>query len=227
MTTTVPPPLVLCINLAGATLRWDSIQRQVPTALPGATLRRIEAVNWRNLPSDLPLTLFSRYLLRFPANQGLHRLSHRQMDTLSSVAILLSHVRCWEHIRANSTTPYALILEDDACFDAPFRETWTKDVVCMVLFCHEGTLNVPLLNDYTSWDCLTLGWSTHGGGEPSMSRFWDTLPLPTWNIQIGYCLGSRCGPPHSSSERMHTFSHARVRPCSCATPFPLTTRRTD
>jgi hypothetical protein len=63
-------PPVLCINLAGATVRWESIQQQVPQALPGATLKRMDAVNWRNLPKDLPLTLFSRYLLRFPGKQG-------------------------------------------------------------------------------------------------------------------------------------------------------------
>ena len=154
---------LLCINLAQATRRWEHLQRQVAQRLPEQTLHRIDAVDWRRLPDNLPLTLFSQYLLRFPDVQGHQRLSHRQIDTPSasgsvraatnrhrpsSVAILLSHVRCWEWLLATESdeVPCALILEDDACLGADFVEAFRAAVL-------------PLSLATAAWDCLILGYS--------------------------------------------------------------------
>lgn len=143
---------VLCINLAGATRRWESIQHQVLRSLPDASLQRIEAVAWPDLPPDLPgVSLFTRYLIQVPDAQRTHRCSHRQLDTVSSVAILLSHIRCWEWLIAGKA-PYALILEDDACFDAGFPDVWATQVQ-------------PLLRDPSAWDCLVLGYFSPAGPE--------------------------------------------------------------
>lgn len=147
MASTTP---VLCINLAGAVERWRNIERQVPQFLPARTspLVRIEAVSWRELPPDdeLPITPLTRLLVRQPQLQPAHRCSHRQVDTPSSVAIMLSHIRCWEWLAAHPAVPAALILEDDACLDpAAFVETWQR-------------LVVPLLQQPAAWDCLVLGY---------------------------------------------------------------------
>ena len=155
------PPAVLCINLKSATRRWDSIERQVPRFLPGpgrrrpsppprprCPLHRIDAVSWRDLGTvSLPLTLWTRYLLEVPDSQARHRCSHRQIDSLSSVAIILSHIRCWEWLQKQPPhVTCALILEDDACFDpAEFGAAWTRHIL-------------PACADPRSWDCLVLGY---------------------------------------------------------------------
>ena len=75
----------------------------------------------------------------------MHRLTHRQMDTLSSVAILLSHTKCWQWLVDHPIVPAALILEDDACFDPPFRVQWQETVL-------------PMLKVMGNWDCMVLGY---------------------------------------------------------------------
>ena len=143
---------MLCINLSHATKRWANVVAGVGQVMPKATLHRIEAVDWRSFSSDLgevSLTLFSRYLIQYPACQERDRLSHRQLDTPSSVAIMLSHVRCWEWLRAHPEVPCCVILEDDACFDPGFIESWQRSVV-------------PLLQHPADWDVLLLGYTLKG-----------------------------------------------------------------
>jgi GR25 family glycosyltransferase involved in LPS biosynthesis len=144
-------PPVLCINLAHATKRWENISAGVARALPNSALHRIDAVDWRNLSpglDEVPMTLFSRYLVLFPGCQPRNRLSHRQLDTPSSVAIMLSHIRCWVWLQDHPDIPYVVILEDDACFDTfdTFGAAWRGSVV-------------PALQRPQDWDVLVLGYS--------------------------------------------------------------------
>lgn len=146
-----PPPSVLVINLDHARTRWASVSRHVHRAL-GRSVVRIPAVDWHDLPADLKgvsMTPHSRWLALKRSSHGRHRLTHRQMDGLPSVAILLSHVRAWDWI-LRSREAGALILEDDACFDdvPRIRDVWQSVVV-------------PRLRDEnptgTVWDALVLG----------------------------------------------------------------------
>lgn len=125
----------LCINLEGATERWAHVQQQAAAWLTpiGVPLTRIAAVHWRSLlvPSSEPvsagafrmvegvrMTPFTQWLVQGgAARQRLHRASHWQMDTPSSVACMLSHVRCWQWLHDRPHVPAALILEDDVCLD--------------------------------------------------------------------------------------------------------------
>jgi GR25 family glycosyltransferase involved in LPS biosynthesis len=148
-------PPVLCINLAHATKRWENISAGVARALPNSALHRTDAVDWRNLSpglDEVPVTLFSRYLLLFPGCQPRDRLSHRQLDTPSSVAIMLSHIRCWVWLQDHPDVPCVVILEDDACFDASFEAAWRGSVV-------------PILQRPQDWDVLLLGYSLKGSAH--------------------------------------------------------------
>ena len=144
------------------------MEREIEKHLPESTLIRVEAVDWRTLSPDLPttpITLFSRYLLAFPEMQTTVRSSHRQLDTLSSVAIFLSHVKCWQWLMDHPKQPCAFILEDDACFDEGFSTTWQRTVQ-------------PLLSATSHWDLLVLGFFANHGPE-SVSIIPDTQPLVT------------------------------------------------
>lgn len=160
----VPP--VLVINLATATRRWNHIQHQVALNVPDAKLIRMDAVDWRtlSLPS-LPITLFTQYLLTFPQQQSSMRVSHRQLDTVSSVAILLSHVKCWEWLSNHPKEPFAMIMEDDACFDAEFQVAWHQSVL-------------PMLAVSGQWDLLVLGYFSASGSE-SVNVVPNTQPVVT------------------------------------------------
>jgi GR25 family glycosyltransferase involved in LPS biosynthesis len=140
---------ILCINLATAVERWTSIENQVARVWPEGVLHRIDAIHWRSLSDDLSdvvLTPFSRYLIQHPDGQSRHRVSHRQMDTVSSVAIMLSHIQCWTWLRDRPNVPWALVLEDDACFDTnAFPDAMTRWI-------H------PLMIMPQHWDCVILGY---------------------------------------------------------------------
>jgi GR25 family glycosyltransferase involved in LPS biosynthesis len=140
---------IVCINLKTAAERWANIQRQVSIILPDSKLHRIDATYWRNLSSDLsevPLTPFSRYLIQHPDHQTRQRVSHRQMDTVSSVAIMMSHIKCWLWLRDRPDIPWVLVLEDDACFDTnAFPAALTRWVY-------------PLARMPHRWDCVALGY---------------------------------------------------------------------
>lgn len=146
---------ILAINMATATRRWAHYEQEVEDNFPEAKLIRMEAVDWRTLPQSpdaLPVTLFTRYLLTLPQQQATLRTSHRQVDTLSSVAIFMSHMKCWQWLINRPHEPYALVMEDDACFDGGFRSAWQHTVVPM--------LSVPL-----QWDVLVLGYFAVVGPE--------------------------------------------------------------
>ena len=146
---------VLVINLATANRRWNNIHAQVGRHFPQSNLIRIDAVDWRLLPQDparLPVTLFTQYLVSFPQRQSALRISHRQVDTLSSIAILLSHIKCWQWLLDHPSKPYVLIMEDDACFDQGFSQAWEQGVK-------------PLLAVVDYWDVLVLGYFAVSGPE--------------------------------------------------------------
>jgi GR25 family glycosyltransferase involved in LPS biosynthesis len=152
MSATVP---VLIINLATAGRRWNHIQADTQAHLPWCPLVRIDAVDWRSLPSDpskLPVTLFTRYLISFPEQQSSVRISHRQVDTLSSVAIVMSHMKCWQWLIDHPKESCVLILEDDACFDRGFQQVWDHSVT-------------HLLTATNHWDLLVLGYFAVSGTE--------------------------------------------------------------
>ena len=140
---------ILCINLATAAKRWTSIENQVASVWPEGVLHRVDAIHWRSLSEDLSdvvLTPFSRYLIQHPDGQARHRVSHRQMDTVSSVAIMLSHIKCWTWLQDRPDVPWALVLEDDACFDTnAFPDAMTRWI-------H------PLMIMPQHWDCVILGY---------------------------------------------------------------------
>lgn len=155
--------VALCINLAGAQERWKHIGSQAARWLKplGVPLVRVEAVHWQtvaqNLP-DVPLTPFTRWILEGSTErQRAHRASHRQMDTLSSVACMLSHIQCWQWLRAHPTYGAALVLEDDACFDGKrFHAAWQEIV--------RPTLAAATERDV---DVLLLGYFNEIGVQPS------------------------------------------------------------
>ena len=168
MMMTETPPL-LCINLRAATQRWSHLQHEASTHMPGAMLKQIDAVDWRTLPVDmaqLPITLFSRYLLTFPEKQSKHRVSHRQIDTLSTVAIFMSHMKCWKWLVNHPNEKCALVLEDDACFDPTFKRAW------------EHTIR-PLLDHTEQWDILVLVFFATVGPETIMYVPGTHPPLST------------------------------------------------
>ena len=171
-------PSLLCINLASATRRWNHIEREVEKHIPEATLVRMDAVDWRTLPPDLPdvpVTLFSRYLLAFPQQQLVVRASHRQLDTLSTVAIFLSHVKCWQWLLDHPKEPYVLILEDDACFETGFRASWQQNIE-------------PLLKQSKQWDMLVLGFFADMGNA-SVSVMPETQP-PITTMTVPHFFGA-------------------------------------
>lgn len=148
---------VLCINIEAARERWASIAGQVRFILPNSTLHRIDAIHWRNLSEDLrevSMTPFSRYLIQHPERQMRHRVSHRQMDTVSSVAIMLSHIKCWTWLRDRPNIPWVLVLEDDACFDT---NTFPDAL---------GRWVQPLGFMPQKWDCVALGYFAVEGLKP-------------------------------------------------------------
>jgi GR25 family glycosyltransferase involved in LPS biosynthesis len=148
---------LVCINIESARVRWDSIDRQVRFILPDAILHRIDAIHWRTLSNDLrevSLTPFSRYLIQNPEYQTKLRVSHRQMDTISSVAIMLSHVKCWTWLRERPDIPWVLVLEDDACFDI---NTFPDALAHWVR---------PLGDMPHRWDCVVLGYFAVEGLRP-------------------------------------------------------------
>ena len=150
---TLPP--ILAINLATATRRWSHFQRDVTENFSEATLIRMEATDWRALPTnleELPVTLFTRYLLSLPQQQSTQRKSHRQVDTLSSVAIFMSHMKCWRWLIEHPKESAVLIMEDDACFDGGFRTAWQNTVA-------------PMLSVPQQWDVLVLGYFAVVGPE--------------------------------------------------------------
>lgn len=119
-------PPVLCINLTSAATRWQSIVDGVKKHLPASDLYRIPAVNWRDLPvglENVSLTLFTRYLLQHPQRQSTHRASHRQLDTPSSVAIMMSHIKCWDWI----LSAHASL---SLCLFFSFRRSVPPDTMC-------------------------------------------------------------------------------------------------
>jgi GR25 family glycosyltransferase involved in LPS biosynthesis len=145
----------MIINMSTATRRWANATREVEHTLPNVRMHRMEAVDWRTLPqntSKLPVTLFTQYLLSFPEHQTAVRVSHRQLDTLSSVAILMSHMKCWRWLLDHPKEPYLCVLEDDACFDSGFRAAWQ-------------TMVLPLLAVSKQWDVLVLGYFAVSGAE--------------------------------------------------------------
>lgn len=101
----VPPPDIATVPEGGGTTLMDTMD-------------------------GVPMTPFTRWLLQGgTVRQRDHRASHRQMDTPSSVGCMLSHIRCWEWLRAHPQHPAALVLEDDVCFDGPaFRAAWDGTV---------------------------------------------------------------------------------------------------
>ena len=148
---------VLCINIEAARERWSSIEGQVKSMLPDSTLHRIDAIHWRTLSDDLrevSLTPFSPYLPQHPERQLCHRVSHRQMDTVSSVAIMLSHIKCWTWLRDRPNIPWVLVLEDDACFDThAFPDALGRWVQPLGAMPHK-------------WDCVALGYFAVEGLTP-------------------------------------------------------------
>lgn len=155
------PPHILCINLADAKERWKSIQHQVANHLPHWPLHRIEATHWRNLPPQLqgiPMTPFTRYLVLNAERQTVDRISHRQMDTVSSVAIVLSHIACWQWMVEHPEVPAVLILEDDACFEGSHFTATILETVQPLL----SPKLLPL------WDALMLGYFRTDGKEQYM-----------------------------------------------------------
>lgn len=150
--------VALCINLQDATQRWARVQEEVRRGFPEAELVRVDAVHWRTLALEgLRLTPFTRWLVVNPERQAQQRFSHRQMDTPSSVACLLSHIRCWEWLRARPGVPYALILEDDVCFGRGFRAAW-HDVAVPLLARGAGP-EAPV-------QCLVLGYEAQSEARP-------------------------------------------------------------
>jgi hypothetical protein len=139
-----------------ARTRWESAVGHARRALEdGARIVRVPAVDWRTLPADLaemPVTPHARYLATRPSTHSIHRLTHRQMDGLPSVAILLSHVRAWDALLA-SGAPGGLILEDDACIDGvdPFRAVWQTIVV------PRFAAVAAAADAAGDWECLVLG----------------------------------------------------------------------
>ena len=62
---------------------------------------------------------------------------------------MLSHIRCWEWLRAHPEHPAALVLEDDVCFDGPaFGAAWDDTV--------QRLLRLP--REAAAVDVLTLGY---------------------------------------------------------------------
>jgi hypothetical protein len=91
-----PSLAVLCINLAAATQRWQNVEALVRRHLPGYPMTRIDAVNWQDFSDDMaeiPLSPLSRLFVQRPGSQAALRASHRQMDSRSSVAIMLAGAR--------------------------------------------------------------------------------------------------------------------------------------
>ena len=70
--------------------------------------------------------------MKFPQQQASVRISHRQVDTVSTVAILMSHMKCWQWLLDHPKHETVLILEDDACFDAGFSNEWRRTVTPML-----------------------------------------------------------------------------------------------
>ena len=158
-----------------------------------AQMERMDAVDWRMLPQNLaklPITLFSRYLLEFPQQQPTMRSSHRQLDTLSTVAIYLSHMNCWQWLVDHPQHPYVMICEDDACFDGGFRAMWQQTVV-------------PLLEVPEEWDCLILGYFSVSGPEmvitvPRSQPLVSTMTVPQFYGAHAYII-TRTGAEYGVS----------------------------
>lgn len=151
---------VLCINLEGAKTRWTNVMKEMTTYCPQGTLIRVDAVHWKDLTRDLqdvPLTPLTRFFVLNPKQQKYSRMSHRQMDTPSSVGIMLSHIRCWRWLLDHPEHPAALIIEDDACFDHAVFPSATETVIS------------PLLAATDEWDVVILGYYNDGNREDQLS----------------------------------------------------------
>lgn len=151
---------IACINLAGAKSRWKNVQQEVAAYCPQGQLVRIDAVHWKDLTRDLrdvPLTPLTRFFVLNPKQQKYSRMSHRQMDTPSSIGIMLSHIRCWRWLLDHPEHPAVLILEDDACFDH------------LVFPAAVDTVISPLLAATEDWDVVVLGYFNDGNREEQLA----------------------------------------------------------
>lgn len=141
----------LIINLASATQRWNAVSAAMRNSFPDVTVNRIDAVYWRDLDLDaVPMTPLARLLVTQNEFHKHARSSHREMDTPSSVAIMLSHMRCWRWIadHPDPQTTHVLVLEDDSCPDTPgFRD-----------FVYEHLPRLMRPQTAALWDMLVLGY---------------------------------------------------------------------
>lgn len=147
---------VICINVEDARVRWKHIEEEVQRCLPGLPLFRIPAIHWKELSrdlSDVPMTPLTRFFVLHPDEQKHNRVSHRQMDTPSSVGIMLSHIRCWRWLVDRPQYAAALVLEDDACFD---KAEWPQAV---------NTTLGPLMRNTKDWDVVVIGYFNEGNRQ--------------------------------------------------------------
>lgn len=161
---------IFYINLPQASRRRTHVEQQLArVGLPDVHVHRMEAVDGHRMAASLVkddrLGLFSRLLLTQPARAS----SHMQIETVGAVGCTLSHVKCWDCIRALRPTALrpcrrmvahqsdaALILEDDACLGPGFLDSWFSTVVPL--------LGVPARE--RQWDVLLLGFSSVQGTRP-------------------------------------------------------------
>lgn len=246
-----PPPspagsVVLCINLKDATQRWARVQDGVRRALPGADLVRVDAVHWRDLSmNQLNMTPFTRWLVVHPERQAELRGSHRQMDTPSSIACLLSHIRCWEWLRARPELPFALVVEDDVCFEPDFPAAW-HDVVLPLVGGSKPASPSQTQTQPQSVHCLVLGHMVpHWSGPADAATAERTVVVDGHRLAPPRPLGCslfciwqaararvcmQVGAPErvsvSSTAPMRTSSPRRVRRSCCRTSGRSSSRRT-